>query len=983
MSNTPPIKSFADLARHMGIHPGAGERQRPAAHDARPGAARARGRRPETAAASSPWIGWHAARNAFYVLPDDEPEYVVRILNVGSKASCVERIREPHGRIAASLEHATDAEAAIVLPLYEAYRRDRHPAVLVDRHIRRATEGKAAMEQRFQAPEYIRLREAAALGGFAEGSESALEQARLLSDRARLEQTILELQRAAKAVPDRIAQHNEAYVHARLERYREFFDTVEAKPLTDCQRRAAVIEEDRHLVVAGAGTGKTSTIVARVAYLVQHQAVPPAQVLVLAYNQTVQGEIRGRLARAGIPLVLVETFHGFGMQVIAEEKGYKPPVSDLAKQPGPRREMIRRALKRLQANERVRGSLIRFFTEERYSAHSEPIYQTLGEYLAATRRPRYLTLDGRFRVKSLAELKIADWLCVNGVEYEYEPRYPHLPPSRTSAGYRPDFFLPAYGVYIEHFGIDRQNRTAAHIDRDNYLAGMEWKRRLHKAHGTPLVKTYGYESSSLGPLLKSRLSGEGVRFTPRSDEEVLELITRHHASRFVGLVERFLLSFRDNLWTLDRVRSSPGYAADRARTASFLDIFAGVLGEYEGALARAGEIDFSSMIGLATEAIQAGTYPSRFTHIVIDEFQDISRARCGLVRALLDQPGAERTLFAVGDDWQSIYRFAGSDVSIMARFEDHLGPAKRTSLDYTFRFSDRLAELSRTFIIKNREQIDKQLSARAGEGPAATVIHGPDAAGLRRALEAIEATPFARPPRVLLLSRNNLSEQQAAALRAVWTAFPGLTIEPKTIHKAKGSEADFVILLSMSSAQHGFPSDLADDPLLSLLVPDCGSFPDSEERRLFYVALTRAHRHVYLVAPPEAPSRFVTELLSPEYAGLVELVTDAPRPLPCAVCRTGTLVGPTEGSTRYWTCSNHPGCDRRVPPCRVCGRAPLVPGHAELRCASPACSHRERMCPRCGGQLVEREKNGSRFLGCSEWRRYRAGCYFTESLSPV
>jgi DNA helicase-4 len=740
------------------------------------------------------------------------------------------------------------------------------------------------------------------------------------------------------------------------------------------------VEEDRHLVVAGAGTGKTSTIVARIAYLIHHQGVPPEQILVLAYNETVEKEIGARLARRHVTGVTVDTFHGFGMQVIAQAEGRKPTVSNLATQPALRGEVIKRGLERLRRDDRRRASLIRLLTEHRYSAQSEPVYRSVGEYLAAYRRSPYLTLDGRFRVRSLAEVRIADWLCRNGVHYEYERLYPHVPPSATKSGYRPDFFLPSFGVYIEHFGIDAQQRTAPYIDRDNYLAGMKWKRELHRSNETTLVETYQFESRDLERVLETRLVAAGVQFAPLSDEQLLELIMAHHATRLVGFLDRFLQSFRENLWTLDAVRTSRGYAEDPVRTATFLDVFAAVLDEYQDSLDVAGEIDFASMIGNAADALRSGQYLSPFTHIVIDEFQDISHARCRLVRALLEQPGAKRKLFAVGDDWQSIYRFSGSDVAIMTRFDDHLGQAKRSSLDHTFRFSDRLEKLSTRFVLKNPGQLPKRLGARRGGGPAATLIHAAESAGLRTALDAIRARSSERGDSVLLLSRYNPRSELAAVLRSVRRQFPELAIQHRTIHRAKGTEADFVVVLGLSASHPAFPSDQTDDPLLRLLVPDGGSFPDAEERRLFYVALTRARNHVYLVVPPEAPSRFATELLSDDYAGLVETVHGKGRTFTCAVCQRGTLIEHRNGERRYWTCSNSPGCERRVPPCRVCGQAPLVRAGAELRCASPDCSHRERMCPRCGGRLVERVGNGGRFLGCSEWRSDRPGCFFTEPI---
>ena len=977
MSRPHRIKSFAELAAHLGMHPSATDKQSIQQH--RPKRTSSPTPRPKhsKAAASRYRIGWYAARRAFFVLADDDPGFVVRIINLRSTKPELSRLRESHTRIAEHLEDATPAEIEMVRAVYDVYRRTEHPEVRIRSLLGRAHAAREGLEARFTEGAYIRLREEAALRALAGDAQAALAQAHKLSDGGAAERTIIALQDTFAAVSQRITQHNQEYIRIQLERHRQFFDSVVEKPLTHRQREATVVEEDRHLVLAGAGTGKTSTIVARIAHLMR-QGVAPEQILVLAYNQTVEREIRARLDRGNFRGVTVNTFHSFGMEAIENAEGRRPPVSNLANQPDPRRNVIKRGLQRLRGDDLRRRSLIRFFAEQRYSAQSEPVYRSLGEYLAATRRSPYLTLDGRFRVRSLSEVRIADWLCRNGVAYEYEPLYPHLPSSGTRSAYRPDFFLPRFGVYIEHFGIDAQKHTAPYIDRENYIARMEWKRTLHRSNGTTLVETYQFERRNLDRVLEARLAAVGVQFAPLSDEEVLELVMTHHATRFVGLLDRFLQSFRENLWTLDQARVSRGYAADPARTAAFLDVFETVLDEYQASLRAEGEIDFPSMIENATAALRAGTCLSPFTHVIIDEFQDISRARCGLVRALLEQPGAERKLFAVGDDWQSIYRFSGSDMAIMTYFDEHLGQAKRSSPDYTFRFSDRLEKLSTRFVLKNPDQLHKELGAVPGTGPAATIIHATEAVGLRTALDAIRNGSPGRGTSVLLLSRYNLNSGQEAVLHSVKHAFPELRVKWRTIHRAKGTEEDCVVVLGLSSAFPDFPSEQTDDPLLSILVPDGGGFPDAEERRLFYVALTRARKHVYLVAPPETPSRFVTELLSDEYAGLVDSMHGNRQAATCAVCQTGILVEHRRGDQRYWTCSNGPGCDRRVPPCRVCGQAPLVRAGRELWCANRDCSHRERMCPRCGGQLVPRK--GGAFLGCSEWRHDQPGCFYTESI---
>ena len=210
---------------------------------------------------------------------------------------------------------------------------------------------------------------------------------------------------------------------------------------------------------------------------------------------------------------------------------------------------------------------------------------------------------------------------------------------------------------------------------------------LHAEHGTVLIETFSYEKAAgeLTKNLSEKLAAHGVTLSPiPSDQVFVALQEQEKVDPFTTLVATFLHHFKGAQLSSHEVARRAAKAGDRLRAQAFLAVFEPIFERYQESLSRQEEIDFHDMINRATERVEAGRYRSPFGYILVDEFQDISPGRARLLKALLDQ-SSDAQLFAVGDDWQSIYRFAGSDIAIMRQFGDHFGHTEQTYLETTFR----------------------------------------------------------------------------------------------------------------------------------------------------------------------------------------------------------------------------------------------------------------------------------------------------------
>lgn len=730
---------------------------------------------------------------------------------------------------------------------------------------------------------------------------------------------------------------NDEIATAVIQSQRPFFDTVESSPLTAEQARAVVTYDNRVNVIAAAGSGKTSVMVARAAYAVSRGLAKPEEIVLLAFNRDAAAElqtrIRRRFAAAGLPSQGVEatTFHAFGLKVIGLATGRKPTVAPWLTN-NEELDVLSEIVAELKGSDRRFRYAWDWFRLLLFTRPDEDFTEPAApdSWDPARRATGYRAMDGT-TVKSEGERWVANFLYLHGVSYEYERPYPHDTADAEHRQYHPDFYYPDIDVWHEHWGLDADGKPRP--GWTDYLDGVEWKRALHRQHGTTLLETTWAEVMEGDGLsrLEKELVGHGIRLDWDPDRPPARGVKVVTDADMLRLVRTFMLHVKANSLDRDEVgrRLAAGRLRNKARARIFLDLYWPIHDTWQARLADGGYVDFEDMLVQAADHLESGRYVSPYRLVMVDELQDASQARARLTRALVAQPGLH--LLAVGDDWQSINRFAGADLSVVTGFHDQFGPGPKVHLTMTFRCHQSITDTAASFVRKNPAQVrktvvsvhDRPVDPAAHEGVQLRTV--PSAAEVPRAIgdflarlrDAIHGGAIAADSvSVDVLGRYH----QDRGLMPQATP-PEIRLSFRTIHSAKGLEADYVVIPNLSAGSYAFPSRMADDPVLTLAMTGCDAYPHAEERRLFYVALTRARRGVLLISPEHNPSPFVTELIQD---GLVRDVGPRPVATPCPGCRVGVLRQRSGRTGTFWGCSTFPACTYTCNTLPVPGERPTM-----------------------------------------------------------
>lgn len=708
------------------------------------------------------------------------------------------------------------------------------------------------------------------------------------------------------------------------------------KQHTFLQSRAIISSEDNTLVIAGAGSGKTSTIIGKIHYCVTGpEKIDPKDILVISYTSAIREELKNKLKQfQGID---VHTMHSFGFKLL------KKKTNELLRDEIEFSKFINKILDRLFRDKKFKKKIEKYFLSylAPYKSKFDSDFKNLKDYVdymskAGIKR----SLNGDL-VASFEEFEIANFLKINGVKYKYEYEYKVKTSGLDENGkwrrqYKPDFYLTDYDIYLEHFAVNRKMQSPLWID-PGYVDDMKWKRKLHKSNNTKLIETYSYERME-GNLLEElglKLQSEGVILVKQDADDLLKIFKeKNQIKKFTKIIKPFLIHFKSNELTFSQLnkRSVTKGFIDMFRFKAFVEIFQVIFDEYQKELGD-DEIDFVDMLIKSRKLIPT-LDKFNYKYIIIDEYQDISASSFRLIKQIKDHSSNSK-LFAVGDDWQSIYKFLGSDLSYFNKFKEYLGDTDEVFLKETFRFHQSLANISSKFIRENKSQKSKEIFSKKQikiNKPIRIIMNTSSYRSIAsNKIEKIARDLFnelnlkdllkkeidyfleIKPDSsIFVLSRYNREDLSIKSF--ISKNYPNKNITYSTVHQSKGLEADFVILLNVKSGIYSFPSEIEDDPLLKLVndEPTNEGIKDPEERRLFYVALTRAKLKVHIIADEFDKSSFIEELSGYEN---VKVIKDKDINIfYCNKCLSGKmlLMKNSKDNSLFFSCSNRPICENKI-----------------------------------------------------------------------
>lgn len=736
-----------------------------------------------------------------------------------------------------------------------------------------------------------------------------------------------------KGVESERKLHNDDFIRKELTENKTYFDTVLGTYPLDTQQRDSIVKmEDNCLVIASAGSGKTSTILGKAKYLVEKRKIDPSKILLITYTKKAANELHERMQIEGMTCC---TFHKLAKDIIANVTGRAPSFCDQDVQ-------LNIFHKLIETNGNFLHAINNYIINQQSLMGLEHDYTDAFSYYEDRKKygiqALFPDVDGKIIfTKSEEEKRLVSILTRLGVPFRYENTYQFNTTTTEKRQYRPDFTIYYQDVqgqwkwlYLEHFAVDSYGdvpqwfgdgeRGGWQYANRRYKEGMMWKRLTHSQYGTILIETTSadFKDGTVESKLKEQLRRYGVPINERSDEELYGLLvkrSRRLEKSVFTLIQSFITLMKANEKTVDGLLNeletkrngqtlSP---IDERNKSVLINIIKPFFDEYQRTLSTRGEIDFTDAIIQASELCRKDLW-RHYEYILVDEFQDISVDRYKFLQALRSEKPKTK-LFCVGDDWQSIFRFAGSDMSLVYEFEKYFGYTEQCKIETTYRFHQPLIDKSSEFIMRNMEQKEKTIKTPSNDTYKTYLnfvkCDGDDKDGvLSKVREIVAKIPHNQS--ILLLGRYNYDASSVGfngdiekSDNRITVNIDGRELPFLSVHSAKGLEADHVILVNCN--QGAFPSLIEDDPILDFVLSKGEAYPFAEERRLFYVAMTRARMCTNVLYDQKRPSPFISEFLI-----RIEIGSYL-----CPRCLVGKVMAFKDGVTangekfRIFSCSNH------------------------------------------------------------------------------
>lgn len=555
-------------------------------------------------------------------------------------------------------------------------------------------------------------------------------------------------------------------IHNKIIEFKKLIPTIEGKTLDNNQILSIVNEKHNNLIIAGAGSGKTTTIIGKVKYLITKNNVEAKDILILSFTNASSKEMKERIEKEVKTEIQVNTFHKLGYDIV------KSTLNENLKVYTDKQENL------------ILYILNQLFNDVEY-------YTNFVNYF-------------------LKENKLKYYLYALGLSFQYDEC-------------NSEYYLFTYNVFISE-----KNRKG-----NIYFEGD-----LNK-----LVETF----KLLG--IKCKLKSVNYLWSMLNIEENFTFKVVNYLITVISLIK----SNNYSLSEFEKIIDND----------SIYKIISPVYLEYNKYLEENNLIDYSDMINKATSLIKENKYIHNFKYVIVDEFQDTSMCRYNLLMSMRNQK--DYNLFCVGDDYQSIYRFSGSDVSLITNFSKYFGEVYVSKIVNTYRFSDKMAKLSSEFVMKNKSQIRKVVKGYPSTNEPIEIIYNINE--LEKILKSLPnySSVFLlgryNSDKDILKSNENFLYNYGEITEVIYSKRIDLEIKYLTIHKSKGLQADYVFIINNKDKGSGFPSKIVDDIVIEKLLGISESYPFSEERRLLYVALTRSKVKTYLLVEKANASVFIKELI--------------------------------------------------------------------------------------------------------------------------
>jgi len=712
----------------------------------------------------------------------------------------------------------------------------------------------------------------------------------------------------------KIQIYNQNFVILKKNEYKELFKKGDLT--LDDDQQSAIITDDKHnLVVAGAGSGKTEVLITRIAYLIKRKSdkVKPERILALAFQDKAREEMKERLKKRYDIDVEIRTFHSLGKKIIedvSKQKGNKAPTlkPECSEDWKYQRYIQTLFQNEISKNEKLQNEIINFMKKygDEEVIKREADFKKKEEFYNYQRSLTYTALDGT-KVKSESEREILNFFLMhklNGKEinviYENPADWMNY---KTENGEeitpKPDFYFPDFDIYLEHWAIGKNGKVPEWFAGENptkkYKESMNLKKEKYSSNNKLLFETSqaDYERGFFHKILFDKFISILKYKEPDKNQELKQLSYNElvesvwdsaqfvkqiplNISKYIVIAKTYRLYPKNIENRLETERWSP-------KQYSFAKLANQIYEIYQMEFEKGNYIDFSDMINVAVDFLKENKdfYKDKYDHILIDEYQDLSTQRYEMIKELMNK-NSKCKLFCVGDDWQSIMGFAGSNLYFFINFDKYFHHPARTDLTKNYRSIKSIVEAGACIIKNNKEgQIKKNTVSNRNESKPILVFSSKHQKKFfakyyeqiaKHCLDTIKEYHANKnyPYDDFMILMRIAKKQKLRSFISDYANSLGIPISEKadrpncvrimSVHKSKGLQARVVMVLNVDKDLYGFPCELENPDIFFPAIKNNDGLRKQEERRLFYVAVTRAKEEVMIYTQKCSESEFITEI---------------------------------------------------------------------------------------------------------------------------